>query len=196
MIFLDIFAEKLGKNICVFLLQLLLVLKKNGDHNIGLWEKRQFFRRSSGVAVQLLKKNSYCTNELAWVGVRAKLQFQFLRTGLRIQSYNNLLRCYCFLLIFFVANAFISPFNTQTMHIKSSLYTTALPCFPENLISWRDSNTGLLVLEADAKITVLLLWRLAYVVRFKTLVTVARVVNRHMYSSFVSFGTFFFFQLV
>jgi hypothetical protein len=56
--------------------------------------------------------------------------------------------------IFFVANAFISPFNTQTTHIKSFyVYTTALICFPKNLIPWRDSNIGLLVLEADAMST-------------------------------------------
>jgi hypothetical protein len=29
-------------------------------------------------------------------------------------------------------------------------YTTALLCFPKNLIPWRDSNPGLLVPEADA----------------------------------------------
>jgi hypothetical protein len=55
--------------------------------------------------------------------------------------------------IYFVANAFISPFNTQTMHIKSFLFTTALLCFPKNLIPWWDSNTGLLVPEADAMST-------------------------------------------
>jgi hypothetical protein len=46
---------------------------------------------------------------------------------------------------FFVANAFISPFNTQTMPIKSFyyMYTTALLCFPKNLIPSRDSNPGL-----------------------------------------------------
>jgi hypothetical protein len=54
---------------------------------------------------------------------------------------------------FFVANAFIS-FNTQTMHIMQViLYTTALLCFPKNLIPWRDSNPGLLVLVADAMST-------------------------------------------
>jgi hypothetical protein len=54
----------------------------------------------------------------------------------------------CFFNIF-VAEAFISPSNTQTMHIKL-LYTTALLCFPKNLMPWRDSNPGLLVPEADA----------------------------------------------
>jgi hypothetical protein len=49
-----------------------------------------------------------------------------------------------------VANAFISPSNTQTIHSKVILYTTALQCFPKNLIPWRDSNPGLLVLVADA----------------------------------------------
>jgi hypothetical protein len=49
-------------------------------------------------------------------------------------------------------NAFIYPSNTQTMHIKL-LYTTALLCFPKNLIPWRDSNSGLLVPEADATST-------------------------------------------
>jgi hypothetical protein len=55
--------------------------------------------------------------------------------------------------IFFVANAFISPFNTQTTHIKS-FYTQQHCCvFPENLIPRRDSNPGLLVPEADAMST-------------------------------------------
>jgi hypothetical protein len=43
----------------------------------------------------------------------------------------------------FVANAFISPFQ----------HTTALLCFPKNLIPLRDSNPGLLVPEADAMST-------------------------------------------
>jgi hypothetical protein len=48
-----------------------------------------------------------------------------------------------------VANAFISPFNTQTMHIKSiHTYTTALLCFSKNLIPWRDLNPDLLIPEA------------------------------------------------
>jgi hypothetical protein len=52
-----------------------------------------------------------------------------------------------------VANAFVS-FNTQSMHIKSFyVYTTALLCFPKNLIPWRDSKPGLLVHEADAMST-------------------------------------------
>jgi hypothetical protein len=54
--------------------------------------------------------------------------------------------------LYFLANAYISPFNTQTMHIK--LYTTAQLCFPKNLIPWRDSNPGLLVPKADAMSTV------------------------------------------
>jgi hypothetical protein len=53
----------------------------------------------------------------------------------------------------FVANDFISPFNTK-MHIKSFLYTTSLLGFPKNLIPWQDSNPGLHVLEADAMSTV------------------------------------------
>jgi hypothetical protein len=54
----------------------------------------------------------------------------------------------------FVANAFISSYNTQTMHIKS-LYTQqhCYVCFPKNLIPWRDLNPGLLVPEADAMST-------------------------------------------
>jgi hypothetical protein len=32
-------------------------------------------------------------------------------------------------------------------------YTTALLCFPKNLIPWRDSNPGLLDPEADAMST-------------------------------------------
>jgi hypothetical protein len=53
----------------------------------------------------------------------------------------------------FVANAFISPFNTQTMHIKS--FYTQQHCYVtlKNLIPWRDSNTGLLISEADAMST-------------------------------------------
>jgi hypothetical protein len=42
-----------------------------------------------------------------------------------------------------VANAFISPFNTPTMHIKS-FYTQQ---------HWRDPNPGLLIPEADAMST-------------------------------------------
>jgi hypothetical protein len=46
---------------------------------------------------------------------------------------------------FIVANAFISPFNTKTMHIKS--FYTLQHCYVslKNLIPWRDSNPGLLV---------------------------------------------------
>jgi hypothetical protein len=47
-----------------------------------------------------------------------------------------------------VANAFISPFNTQTMHIKL-FYPQQHCCFPKNLLPWWDSNPGLLVPEAD-----------------------------------------------
>jgi hypothetical protein len=45
----------------------------------------------------------------------------------------------------FVANAFISPFNTQTMHIKP--FYTQQHCYVilKNLIPWRDSNPGLFV---------------------------------------------------
>jgi hypothetical protein len=48
-----------------------------------------------------------------------------------------------------VANAFISPFNTQTMPIKHN----SSDMFHKNLIPWRDSNPGLLVLEADTMST-------------------------------------------
>jgi hypothetical protein len=53
----------------------------------------------------------------------------------------------------FVANAFISPFNTQTIHIKS--FYTQQHCYvsPKNLIPWRDSNPGLVVPEANAMST-------------------------------------------
>jgi hypothetical protein len=54
----------------------------------------------------------------------------------------------------FVANAFISPFNTQNNAFYVILYTTALPCLPKNLIPPRDSNPGSSVLEADAMTTV------------------------------------------
>jgi hypothetical protein len=43
MIFLDIFAEKLGKNICVFLLQLLLVLKKTAIITLVYEKNANFF---------------------------------------------------------------------------------------------------------------------------------------------------------
>jgi hypothetical protein len=49
----------------------------------------------------------------------------------------------------FVADAFISPFNTQAMHIKS-FYTQQHCYVPKNLIPYRDSNPGLLVTEANA----------------------------------------------
>jgi hypothetical protein len=46
--------------------------------------------------------------------------------------------------------AFISPFNTQTIHIKS--FYTQQHCYVslKNLTPWRDSKPGLLVPEADA----------------------------------------------
>jgi hypothetical protein len=54
----------------------------------------------------------------------------------------------------FVANAFISPFRTQTNQIKS-FYTQqhCYLCFPKNHIPWRDSNPGLLVPEVDTMST-------------------------------------------
>jgi hypothetical protein len=58
---------------------------------------------------------------------------------------------FCFKMLFslniFVADACISPFQTQTMHIKS----TALLCFPKSLIPWRNSNPGLLFPEASRR---------------------------------------------
>jgi hypothetical protein len=45
-----------------------------------------------------------------------------------------------------VANAFITPFNTQTICHLKSFYTQQHCCFPIN----RDSNPCLLVLEAEA----------------------------------------------
>jgi hypothetical protein len=53
----------------------------------------------------------------------------------------------------FVANAFISPFNTQTMHNKSFYTQRHCYVFLKNLIPWWDSNPGLLVPEADAMST-------------------------------------------
>jgi hypothetical protein len=49
------------------------------------------------------------------------------------------------------ANVLFSPFNTQTMHIKS-FYTQQHCCVSQkNLpITWWDSNQGLLVPETDA----------------------------------------------
>jgi hypothetical protein len=56
--------------------------------------------------------------------------------------------------MFFVANAFISPFNTQTTHFKSFLTQhhcyVSLNTLP---IPWRDSNPGLLAPEADVMST-------------------------------------------
>jgi hypothetical protein len=49
-------------------------------------------------------------------------------------------------------NAFISPFNTQTMHIK--LFYTQKHAYVY-LKTWRDSNPGLLVPAADAMSTAL-----------------------------------------
>jgi hypothetical protein len=57
------------------------------------------------------------------------------------------------LLIFFVANAFISPFQHTNNAYKVILHKTALLCFPKKRIPWRDSNPGLLVPEADAMST-------------------------------------------
>jgi hypothetical protein len=55
----------------------------------------------------------------------------------------------------FVANAFISPFKTQTMHIKS--FYTQQHCYVslKTLYPVRDLNLGLLVPEADAMSTAL-----------------------------------------
>jgi hypothetical protein len=58
-----------------------------------------------------------------------------------------------FLKIFLWPMPLFLLFNTQTMHIKVILYTTALLCFPKNLIPWWDLNPGLLVPEADAMST-------------------------------------------
>jgi hypothetical protein len=59
----------------------------------------------------------------------------------------------CFKKKYFLANSFISLFSIHKQWILSHLYTTALLCFPKNLIPWRDSNPGLLVPEADAMST-------------------------------------------
>jgi hypothetical protein len=58
-----------------------------------------------------------------------------------------------FLFNIFVDNAFISPFNTQTMHIKSFYTQQHCYVFPKNLLPWRDSNPGLLVPEGDVHCT-------------------------------------------
>jgi hypothetical protein len=50
-----------------------------------------------------------------------------------------------------VANAFISPFSTQTMHIES--FDTQHHCYFSVKKTWRDLNPGLLVPEADAMST-------------------------------------------
>jgi hypothetical protein len=55
-----------------------------------------------------------------------------------------------FFFYIFVANAFISHFNTQTMHIKS--FYTQQHCYISLKTLW-DSNPGLLVPEADAMST-------------------------------------------
>jgi hypothetical protein len=55
---------------------------------------------------------------------------------------------YCFKNTF-VANAFISTFHHTNNAYWGILYTTALLCFPKNLIPWRDSNPGLIVPEAE-----------------------------------------------
>jgi hypothetical protein len=47
--------------------------------------------------------------------------------------------------MYFVANAFISPFQHTS--------TTALLNFSKNPLPWRDSKPGLLVFEADAMST-------------------------------------------
>jgi hypothetical protein len=48
-----------------------------------------------------------------------------------------------------VVNAFISPFNKQTTHIKSLYTQQHCHVFPKPLIPWRDSNPGLLVPVTD-----------------------------------------------
>jgi hypothetical protein len=55
-----------------------------------------------------------------------------------------------FMFIFFLGYVFITPFNTQTKHIKSFYTQKHCYVFPKNLIPWRDSNPGLLAPEADA----------------------------------------------
>jgi hypothetical protein len=51
----------------------------------------------------------------------------------------------------FVANAVTSPFDPQTMHIKSFYTQQHCYVFPNNLTTWRDLNP--LVPEADAMST-------------------------------------------
>jgi hypothetical protein len=58
-----------------------------------------------------------------------------------------------FIIWYFLANACISPFNTQAMHIKSLSQQHCYDFPKKNLIPWLDSNPGLLVSEADAMST-------------------------------------------
>jgi hypothetical protein len=59
---------------------------------------------------------------------------------------------YFFNKYFWAQSLYFSFLNTQECKL-SHFYTTALLCFPINLIPWRDSNLGLLVPEADAMST-------------------------------------------
>jgi hypothetical protein len=52
-----------------------------------------------------------------------------------------------------VANAFISPFDIQTMHIKSFYAQQHCYVSPKKLIPGRDSNPGILVSLANVKST-------------------------------------------
>jgi hypothetical protein len=52
---------------------------------------------------------------------------------------------------YFVADAFISPFQHTNNANKAILYAMhCYLCFPKKLMPWRDSNPGILVPEADA----------------------------------------------
>jgi hypothetical protein len=55
--FLNIFAEKFSEKIGVFCSNTTASFCKNCDHNIGFWEKRQFFRRKLAKIVENCDQN-------------------------------------------------------------------------------------------------------------------------------------------
>jgi hypothetical protein len=55
--------------------------------------------------------------------------------------------------MFFCGQCLYFSFQHKNNAYEVILYTTALLCFPKNLIPWRDLSPGFLVHEADAMST-------------------------------------------
>jgi hypothetical protein len=104
-------------------------------------KNKNTLRSAYGVA----KRSSHPPTETEDPGFESRQDVWFLGLYTFQWCCQNLI---CIVIV--LANAFISPFNTQTMHIKSFYAQRHSYVFPKNLIPWRDSNPSLLVPEADA----------------------------------------------